>query len=379
MQVSAGVTKHSVTVRCDVPSGFEVESVRGLFDLPTEKTTSETFTVDLPDPDGVWSCGVIVGPSGSGKSTIAREAYGSDFVDGFRWKKDKAVIQQFGAGIEMKAVTQMLTAVGFSSPPSWVKPYHVLSGGERFRCDLARALLRPGKLVAFDEFTSVVDRTVAKIGSAAIAKALAKGRIAKQFVAVTCHYDVIEWLTPDWVLDMASGKLARGCLQQRPGITLHIHRATPRCWNIFRRTHYLSGDIHRGSKVFVGFIENQPVGLIAVIHYPHPTGGYWKEHRSVVLPDFQGIGIGNSMSDLVASAFKATGKQYRDTTAHPSHVHYRDKSPDWIITRKAGRNSRAKANSRVGVGKTSATGRLTFAFRYVGPANEEVAKGWGLI
>src|SRR5581483_10418874 len=105
--------------------------------------------------------------------------------------------------------------------------YHVLSGGERFRCDLARALSvrsgsslfnprpigpgvqvenapgpmglglndsQPRAVVAYDEFTSVVDRTVAQIGSAAIAKGIRSGRIACRFVAITCHYDVAEWL-----------------------------------------------------------------------------------------------------------------------------------------------------------------------------------------
>ena len=112
----------------------------------------------------------------------------------------------------------MLTAVGFSSPPAWVKPYRVLSQGEQFRCDLARALLTGKRRVVFDEFTSVVDRTVARIGSAAVAKAVRRSGAGvspantssaailvarKQFVAVTCHYDVAEWLEPDWVLDMA--------------------------------------------------------------------------------------------------------------------------------------------------------------------------------
>ena len=62
-------------------------------------------------------------------------------------------------------------------------------------------------MVAFDEFTSVVDRTVAKVCSAAIAKGIRQGHIPCRFVAVTCHYDVAEWLEPDWVLDMATGEM----------------------------------------------------------------------------------------------------------------------------------------------------------------------------
>jgi energy-coupling factor transporter ATP-binding protein EcfA2 len=375
------MTKHSVTVSCEVPGGFEVESVRGLFDIPAEKTASETFEVELPDLEDDWKCGLIVGPSGSGKSTVARDVYGKQFVEGFKWDRKKAVISQMGKDVSMTDATQTLTAVGFSSPPNWLRPYHVLSGGERFRSDLARALLMPGGLVAFDEFTSVVDRTVAKIGSAAIAKSIAKGRIKKRFVGVTCHYDVAEWLCPDWILDMASGQLARGCLRQgRPDIRLEVRRVTRHAWELFKRTHYLTGSMHKASKCFVGFIEDKPVGFISVIHYPHAqSGGYWKEHRSVVLPDFQGIGIGNTMSNLVASAFVATGKKYFDTTAHPSHVHYRRKSPEWIIARKASRTKKARNNKRVGLGNTTATNRLTFSFQYVGPADKELAKGWGLI
>ena len=155
--------KHSVTVSCDVPQSFHVDQVRGMFDLKVEKKASETFAVELPDASENWQIGVIVGPSGSGKSTVARNVYDKDFYESFRWEKGKAVVDHFGK-LSIKDVTQMLTAVGFSSPPSWVKPHHVLSGGERFRCDLARALLMGGDVVAFHEFTSVVDGTVAQIG-----------------------------------------------------------------------------------------------------------------------------------------------------------------------------------------------------------------------
>ena len=55
------------------------------------------------------------------------------------WPADRAVVDGFG-DLSIRDITGLFTAVGFSSPPSWIKPYSVLSGGERFRCDLARAL-----------------------------------------------------------------------------------------------------------------------------------------------------------------------------------------------------------------------------------------------
>ena len=95
-------------------------------------------------------------------------------------------------------ITRMFYAVGFGSVPSWLKPYSVLSNGEKMRVDLARALLEKD-FVVFDEFTSVVDRTVAKTACIAINKAVK--RTEKKFVAVSCHYDILEWLCPDWVFD----------------------------------------------------------------------------------------------------------------------------------------------------------------------------------
>ena len=52
-------------------------------------------------------------------------------------------------------------------------------------------------LSVFDEFTSVVDREIAKVSAYAISKAVRRSK--KKFIAVTCHYDVVDWLEPDWV------------------------------------------------------------------------------------------------------------------------------------------------------------------------------------
>jgi alpha-D-ribose 1-methylphosphonate 5-triphosphate synthase subunit PhnL len=156
---------------CPIHDSFRVRQVAGMFDLPVEKTSAARFAVEVPGADEPWQVGAIVGPSGSGKSTVARAAFGEAVQGRFDWPADRAVIDCLGEG-PIKRVTQTLTAVGFSSPPAWLKPYAVLSGGEQFRCDLARALLGEKPLVVFDEFTSVVDRAAARIGSAAVGRAV---------------------------------------------------------------------------------------------------------------------------------------------------------------------------------------------------------------
>ena len=96
-----------------------------------------------------------------------------------------------------------LCGVGLSSVPSWFKPHHVLSNGERFRADLAKSL---NSGMAFDEFTSVVDRDVAKSASHGIQR-LIRSTGMKKIVFASCHYDIIDWLKPNWTYDASEGKM----------------------------------------------------------------------------------------------------------------------------------------------------------------------------
>ena len=172
-----------VEVHCPVFNSFRVQQVGGMFDVPLAQKVSQRFHVDVPDgvldndecrmmndeqpagrntassnhqssfithPSPAWQIGLIVGPSGSGKSTIARAMFGDRVYKPKAWPADQAVIDGLGQR-PIKEITRLFTAVGFSSPPSWIKPYSVLSNGEQFRCDLARALLGGGGREAGDE------------------------------------------------------------------------------------------------------------------------------------------------------------------------------------------------------------------------------------
>ena len=149
---------------------------------------------ELPDD---WNIGLIVGASGTGKTTIARELFPDSVVDGFEYTR-ASVIDDMPDDCSVDDITRCFYAVGFGSVPSWLRPYDVLSNGEKMRVDLARAILEK-ELVVFDEYTSVVDRNVAKTISMALEKGIR--RQGKRFVAVSCHRDIIEWLQPDWVFD----------------------------------------------------------------------------------------------------------------------------------------------------------------------------------
>ena len=179
---------------CEPSNSFRVSKIMADFDVKAEHAR-EHFAGDINIPQN-WNIGVIVGGSGTGKSTIAKELFSDNYIKGFEWSAKSVVDDMPKCGID--DITRMFYAVGFGSVPSWLKPYSVLSTGEKMRCDIARALLERD-FVVFDEFTSVVDRQVAQTACIAINKAIK--RTNKKFIAVSCHYDILEWLQPDWVFD----------------------------------------------------------------------------------------------------------------------------------------------------------------------------------
>jgi len=176
---------------------FRTESVKGQFDLSIDNV-KERFTGNIDIEGKEWSIGLIVGSSGSGKSTIAKKIFSDDYIQSFQYD-EKSVLDNMPQNSSTEEITKTFNSVGFATVWSWLKPYHVLSNGEKMRVDLARAVLSDKETIVFDEFTSVVDRTVAKTASFAIGKSIKK--LKKKFVAVACHYDIIEWLEPDWIYD----------------------------------------------------------------------------------------------------------------------------------------------------------------------------------
>jgi hypothetical protein len=401
-----------------------LRQVLGMFDIAPSPTSTMEWHVDIPLP-AQWNIGVIVGPSGSGKSTIAREMFGQYLVDGFDWPKDRSILDGFPLELTVRTIVGLLSSVGFSSPPAWVRPFGALSNGQQFRVNLARTLaaaMVDGLPKCVDEYSSVVDRTVARIGSAAVAKTVRRHHL--QFIAVTCHYDVLDWLEPDWVYDVASsssilseaGTPAQSkdlaaksgtsgiageslevgaisfdsgeytCAQdvefspgregvrrwKRPPIEMEIIRTDRTAWPRFKPHHYLSGALNSSAACYVGLIENQPAAFTAVLPFPHPTRSGWREHRTVCLPDFQGVGIGNAMSEFVASLYKSTGKPYTSTTSHPAMIHHRANSPLWRMSRRPGLTGGGKRMSMMR--KTAAIDRMTAGFEYVGPERGDEAR-----
>jgi ABC-type Mn2+/Zn2+ transport system ATPase subunit len=365
-----------IKLQTEIARTPRVMQLEGMFDLQAAEYSVTEIQNTIPDlSTRDWNVGLIVGPSGAGKTTVAREMFGNQLLQTEKmvWDNKSAVIDNFPKELAIRDITEMLSSVGFSSPPAWLRPFEHLSNGEKFRVTMARVLAESKDIAVVDEFTSVIDRTVAQIGSAAIAKTV-RARNQK-FVAVACHYDIEEWLQPDWIYQPHIGAFTWGSVQPRPQVKVEIIWAKYEAWHLFARHHYLTADLNKSAQIYVGLINDQPAVLTAILPLINANVKNARRiSRTVVLPDYQGIGIGGKFVNAICAGLQAQGLSTYTTTSHPARVRALNKSKEWEMIREPSRVAqRGKTSSitgRLGLSRS----RITTGFRYAGEPNEDIAK-----
>ncbi|HKV17370.1 MAG TPA: hypothetical protein VJQ81_20155 [Reyranella sp.] len=360
-----------LVVESELSQSPRARQLEAMFDVPPAETVRLEWKGDLPIDERDWSVGLIVGPSGSGKSTILRNVFGA--MPALRWCMN-SVVDDFDPSRSMKEIAAVCQAVGFNTIPAWLRPHKVLSNGEQFRVDLARRILEIDGTIVVDEFTSVVDRQVAQIGAHAVQRAVRKS--GKKFVAASCHYDIVEWLQPDWVLEPATMAFQWRSVQRRPAVDVELRRVDIAAWQLFAPFHYLTRELHRSAACWCLFVRDRPVTFCGVLHRPHRARHDIKGiSRIVTLPDWQGLGLAMAMADKLGSLYRAAGFELRNYPAHPSFIRSHNRSPVWKLERKPGYNTQ-KSISALGAGDS----RPCAVFSYVGPsASEQEARDAGLM
>lgn len=197
---------YEVSLESEVFKTFRCTKAANSLDIDATKKSIHRFAVEA-DIESPFNIGLIVGASGSGKTTLAKSIYGEDVFKNWL-NMSIPVIDQFPESWSYDECAAALAGVGLTSVPCWIRPAYTLSNGQRARAEAALAIANSANdgLIAIDEWTSVVDRTVAKVMSFCVAKHARK--FERRVVLLSCHYDVIEWLDPDWIIDCNKQRFA---------------------------------------------------------------------------------------------------------------------------------------------------------------------------
>ena len=176
------------------------EYVCDKYDLQTrEEIITEVPLLDTSELSNFkWNIGVLCGNSGSGKSTLL-STIGEPKNPIYDYSK--SIISQFPHMSEHD-VCELLSSVGLSSVPVWLHKPNELSNGERARLDLCWILAnaKENEIILYDEFSSVINRAVAKSMSYALQRYVREKNL--KIILASCHFDIIEWLNPDWVFNL---------------------------------------------------------------------------------------------------------------------------------------------------------------------------------
>lgn len=298
-----------------------------------DKYDLEDVNEDIAIPEAK-SKGVVVvaGSSGSGKSTILNK-WGMRKSE---VREDTPIYKLFKSEGEAE---KMLITAGLRTIPAWRRSLLELSNGERHRAEIALSL--SNKDIFIDEFTSVVDRNTAR----ALCHSINVNGPSHMVIA-TCHRDILEWLDYDYMYDTDIRKwVDRGSLRQCRDITISIKQAgIEEAWGVFGRYHYLSSKFNKAATCYIASIKNKPVAMTCFLAHPSGTiKDAWRGHRTIVLPEFQGMGIGNSISEAIAGHITKSGARFFSKTSHPSMGEHREKSKLWKPTSK---NKKARLDYR---------------------------------
>lgn len=134
----------------------------------------------------------------------------------------------------------------------------------------------------------------------------------------------------------------------------------------------MNTDLHQAAEQYVGVINGEIVCHTGIIQFPLKKGKK-RVHRLVVLPDYQGVGIGTAFIAAVGEVVAARGYELNLTTTTPALVGALRRSPRWVMARYGREQSgykgidRYKSNNRAKfehLKNSKSQNRVTYSFWY---------------
>lgn len=306
-----------VILESAVSNTFRCKMACDALDIDIKKKSKHHLKIEGINVPEKWNVGLVYGASGSGKTTLAKKLFGDEVFKAIL-DDNLPIIDQLPKELTYEECASILSGIGLNSVPCWVRPVKTLSNGQRARAEAALLMVQNAGIINIDEWTSVVDRTVAKAMSHCLQKFARKNN--KQIILLSCHYDVLEWLIPDWLIDCNEQKFYLReeedfFFKRRDELVFTIRKIGRDSWKYFSKYHYLSERLPGGSIVLYGlFFEDKQIGFQCFANYtPHVKGKQkiYHSNRTVIHPDYQGLGLGIKLINESSRVFQKENPLFR--------------------------------------------------------------------
>jgi len=126
---------------------------------------------------------------------------------------------------------------------------------------------------------------------------------------------------------------------------------------------------HRGARCFLGAVDGSPVAFAAILNCPGLTGAN-RISRIVVLPDWQGVGVGRAFVAAIGELYRGHGRAMHIRTSHQMMIRCLSGDARW----RAGTLLRYGSSAPIGElaadsgHKHKVSRRPGVSFRYLGMA-----------
>lgn len=290
--------KIEIKLQAEVHNNFRCQVAANSLDIDVKKKSIHQLTIKNIKIPNDWNIGLIAGASGSGKTTLITELFGKDVFKSVL-NEELPIINQLPKDLSYDECAALLNGIGLNSVPCWIRPVKTLSNGQKARAEAVMLMTSHEDIVFIDEWTSVVDRTVAKAMSVCLQK-FAK-RNNKKIILCSCHYDIVEWVKPDWLIDCNKQqfmlpKSEDFFFQQREELQFDIREIGRSSWKYFSKYHYLSERLPGGKIFLYGLFHGEDqIGFQCFANYVPIRKGMkpiYHSNRTVVHPDYNGLGLG---------------------------------------------------------------------------------------
>jgi ABC-type multidrug transport system ATPase subunit len=303
-----------VILKSEINKEFRCQVAANSLDIDVEKKSIHHLKIDNINIPDKWNIGLVYGNSGSGKTTMIKHLFGDKIFE-VKLDEDKPIINQLPEDMSYEDCAKMLNGIGLNSVPCWIRPVKTLSNGQRARAEAVYLMTQSDEIIFIDEWTSVVDRTVAKAMSLCLYKYAKRNN--KRLVLCSCHVDILEWLNPDWMIDCNKQKFILPesedfFFNKREQLQFEIKEIDRASWKYFSKYHYLSERLPGGKLYLYGlFYNSNQIGFQCFANYvPYTESEKLKKrkiiyhsNRTVIHPDYNGLGLGikliNETSELL--------------------------------------------------------------------------------